>query len=86
MSNPLTIRKLIERILSGDIRIPAFQRDYVWEHDQVAFLIDSIYKGFPIGTIFLWKTENRLSFEKKLGQFTLPEPTRDYPVNYVQRN
>ena len=83
MSNPLTIRKLIERILSGDIRIPAFQRDYVWEHDQVAFLIDSIYKGFPIGTIFLWKTENRLSFEKKLGQFTLPEPTRDYPVNYV---
>lgn len=83
MSNPLTIRKLLERILSGDIRIPAFQRDYVWEHDQVAFLIDSIYKGFPIGTMFLWKTENRLSFEKKLGQFTLPEPTRDYPVNYV---
>jgi hypothetical protein len=83
LSNPLTIRKLIERILSGDIRIPAFQRDYVWSHDQVAFLIDSIYKGFPIGTIFLWKTENRLSFEKKLGQFTLPEPTKDYPVNYV---
>jgi hypothetical protein len=83
LSNPLTIRKLIERVCSGDIRIPAFQRDFVWEHDQVAFLIDSIYKGFPIGTIFLWKTENRLSFEKKLGQFTLPEPTRDYPVNYV---
>lgn len=83
MSNPLTIRKLVERILSGDIRIPAFQRDYVWEHDQVAFLIDSIYKGFPIGTIFLWKTENRLSFEKKLGQFILPEPTKDYPINYV---
>lgn len=83
MSNPLTIRKLIERVCSGDIRIPAFQRDYVWEHDQVAFLIDSIYKGFPIGTIFLWKTENRLKFEKKLGQFELPEPTRDYPVNYV---
>lgn len=83
MSNPLTIRKLIERVCSGDIRIPAFQRDYVWEHDQVAFLIDSIYKGFPIGTIFLWKTENRLSFEKKLGQFDLPEPTKDYPVNYV---
>lgn len=83
MSNPLTIRKLIELICSGDIRIPAFQRDYVWDHDQVAFLIDSIYKGFPIGTIFLWKTDNRLKFEKKLGQFTLPEPRRDYPVNYV---
>ncbi len=83
MSASLTIRKLIERICSGDIRIPAFQRDFVWEQDQIAFLIDSIYKGFPIGTIFLWKTDNRLSFEKKLGQFDLPEPTRDYPVNYV---
>ena len=83
MANPLTIRRLIERVCSGDIRIPAFQRDYVWDYDQVAFLIDSIYKGFPIGTIFLWKTDNRLKFEKNLGQFALPEPRRDYPINYV---
>jgi len=50
MSEPITIKKLIDRISSGDIRIPAFQRDYVWEPDQVSFLLDSIYKEFPIGT------------------------------------
>ncbi|KAB2714349.1 DUF262 domain-containing protein [Brucella intermedia] len=83
MGEPLTIRKLINRISIGDIRIPAFQREYVWEADQVAFLLDSIYKGFPIGTIILWKTDNRLNTEKKLGSFTLPEPQKDYPVNYV---
>ncbi len=83
MGEPLTIRKLINRITSGDIRIPAFQRDYVWEADQVAFLLDSIYKGFPIGTIILWKTDNRLKSEKKLGSFILPDPQKDYPVNYV---
>ncbi|TKJ40362.1 hypothetical protein CEE37_08525 [candidate division LCP-89 bacterium B3_LCP] len=83
MSEPLTIRKLIERITSGDIRIPAFQRDFVWDSDQVAFLLDSIYKGFPIGTIILWKTDNRLSTEKNLDRFKLPEPQKDYPVNYV---
>ena len=83
MANNLTIRKLIERIEAGDIRIPAFQRDYVWESDQVAFLLDSIYKGFPIGTIILWKTDVRLSTEKSLGHYTLPEPQKDYPVNYV---
>ncbi len=83
MSDPITIRKLIDRISSGDIRIPAFQRNYVWEPDQVSFLLDSIYKGFPIGTVILWKTDNRLTSEKKLGYFELPEPQKDYPVNYV---
>ncbi|WP_394180995.1 DUF262 domain-containing protein [Yoonia maritima] len=79
----LTIRNLIDRVTSGDIRIPAFQRDFVWEADQVAFLIDSIYKGFPIGTIVFWQTDERLKTEKHLGAFKLPEPKRDYPVNYV---
>lgn len=77
------IRQIIERISSGDIRIPAFQRDYVWEPDQVAFLLDSIYKSFPIGTVILWQTHERLSVEKRLGSFDLPEPKKDYPVNYV---
>ena len=79
----LTIRNLIDRVSSGDIRIPAFQRNFVWESDQVAFLIDSIYKGFPIGTIIFWQTDERLKTEKHLGSFKLPEPKRDYPVNYV---
>lgn len=83
MAEALTIRKLIDRISSGDIRIPAFQRNYVWEPDQVAFLLDSIYKGFPIGTVIFWKTETRLNSEKRMGHFLLPEPQKDYPVNYV---
>lgn len=83
MSEPITITKLIERISSGDIRIPAFQRDFVWEPEQVAFLLDSIYKGFPIGTMILWKTDKRLDTEKRLGCFELPPPKKDYPVNYV---
>lgn len=83
MSDPITIKKLMERISSGDIRIPAFQRDYVWEPDQVAFLLDSIYKEFPIGTVILWKTDKRLNSEKRLGFFDLPEPQKNYPVNYV---
>lgn len=83
MSEPLTIRKLIDRLSAGDVRIPAFQRDYIWSSDQVAFLLDSIYKNFPIGTIILWKTDERLKTEKNLGRFKLPEPRKEYPVNYV---
>jgi hypothetical protein len=83
MADALTIEKIISRINSGDIRIPAFQRDFVWDADQVAFLLDSIYREFPIGTIILWKTDKRLTTEKNLGYFELPDPRKDYPVNYV---
>jgi len=76
MADPLNIRRLIDRITSGDIRIPAFQRDFVWETEQVAFLLDSIYKDFPIGTVILWKTDTRLPSEKDLGAFKLPEPAK----------
>ncbi|NOX92493.1 MAG: DUF262 domain-containing protein [Gammaproteobacteria bacterium] len=83
MSEPITIKKLIDRISNGDIRIPAFQRNYVWEPDQVSFLLDSIYKEFPIGTVILWKTDNRLNTEKRLGYFELPEPQKSYPVSQL---
>ncbi|WP_312047670.1 GmrSD restriction endonuclease domain-containing protein [Anaerotignum sp.] len=83
MAESLTIRKIIERVISGEIRIPAFQRDWVWTPQQVSFLLDSIYKNFPIGTVFLWKTTTRLESEKDLGNFMIPEPRKEHPVYYV---
>ena len=79
MSNHITIRKLVDRITSGDIRIPAFQRDFVWEPEQVAFLLDSIYKGFPIGTVILWKTDTRLNSEKKTRALRLTRTSKGLP-------
>ena len=44
----LSIRKIIDKISNGEIRIPSFQRGFVWEPDAVAFFMDSLYKGYPI--------------------------------------
>ena len=79
----LTIRKIIDKITSGEIRIPSFQRGFVWEEDDVAFFMDSLFKGYPIGAVLLWRTKERLVNERNLGHFLLPEPTKDYPVDYV---
>ncbi len=54
------IDKLIKRIDSGDIRIPAFQRAYVWKQNQILELLDSIVTNYPIGSILLWYTNDRL--------------------------
>lgn len=79
----LSIRKIIDKISSGEIRIPSFQRGFVWEPDAVAFFMDSLYKGYPIGAILLWRTREKLVNERNLGRFILPDPVKDYPIDYV---
>lgn len=79
----LTIRQIIQKVSEGEIRIPAFQRDFVWDPDRVQFLMDSIYKGYPIGTVLFWRSREKLSFDRDLGPFTLPNPKKEYPIDYV---
>lgn len=81
--NTITIRQLLQRINEGEVRIPAFQRDFVWEPDRVQFLMDSIYKGYPIGTVLFWRTKEQLRHDRDLGPFTLASPKEMYPIDYV---
>lgn len=77
------IRRLIERVLAGEIRIPAFQRGFVWSADQVALLMDSVYRGYPIGALLLWRTREELAKERELGPFELPDVRNEGPIDYV---
>ena len=78
-----SIRKILDSVISGEIRIPAFQRGFVWEMDRVAYLLDSIYKGYPFGSLLFWRTKFMLATERDLGTFALPDPQVDYPIDYV---
>jgi uncharacterized protein with ParB-like and HNH nuclease domain len=46
------ISQIIEKVLSGQIRIPTFQRGFVWDADKVAVLMDSLYKGYLVHYYF----------------------------------
>ncbi|HZN18196.1 MAG TPA: DUF262 domain-containing protein [Micromonosporaceae bacterium] len=59
----------------GSIRVPTFQRSFVWDASDVRKLFDSIYRGFPIGTILLWRNEGPAG-EVALGPVVLPVPRR----------
>lgn len=54
------INTILRRINRGDIRIPAFQRSFVWHEAQIVSLFESIHKGFPIGSILLWAVDEPL--------------------------
>ena len=79
----LSIREILEQVSRGQIRIPAFQRGFVWDAERVAYLMDSIYKSYPFGSLLFWRTKEKLKFDRDLGPFTLPTPKEDYPVDYV---
>ena len=76
-------QSLITEIENGGIKIPQFQRDFVWTIEQAASLLDSIFKGYPIGTFIFWGTREKLRCIRNLGKLDIP-PTKDgYPTKYV---
>ena len=74
---------LISDIEKGVIKIPKFQRDFVWPIEKTAALLDSIVKGYPIGTFILWKTNQRMADVKDVGNISLPATPDDRQIEYV---
>ena len=74
---------LISEIRKGEIKIPKFQRNFVWSIEKTAKLLDSILKGYPIGTFILWETNERLNDIKNIGDLELPPSPEGTKVQYV---
>ena len=55
---PELITSLAGKVVDGEIRLPRFQRDFVWSRQQVLDLLDSIARSYPIGSFLLWKSDD----------------------------
>jgi hypothetical protein len=53
--NDFNIKTLFDFIASGIVKIPGFQRNYVWDIKRASKLIESIIIGIPIPQIFLYE-------------------------------
>ena len=80
---PVKYTDLISDIETGQVKIPQFQRKFVWGIKASAKLLDSVIKGYPIGTFIYWRTDERLRAVRNLGNIELPEPTDGEYVNFV---
>ncbi|MDO9017320.1 MAG: DUF262 domain-containing protein [Deltaproteobacteria bacterium] len=47
------VARLLEAIRKGEVRVPLFQRSFVWTDEDRRLLFDSIHSGYPIGTLLL---------------------------------
>ena len=63
----IPISTLVDMYKRGELQLPEIQRHYVWRATRVRDLLDSLYRGYPSGSILMWETDE-------------PVPTRDGAV------
>lgn len=67
--------KLVERVAAGKIRVPKFQRPFVWKQGDLHQLLESVLHGYPIGAILVWDTEEDIETTRRVGPVEIgPSP------------
>lgn len=63
----IPISTLVDMYKRGELCLPEIQRHYVWQATRVRDLLDSLYRGYPSGSILMWETDD-------------PVPTRNFAI------
>lgn len=63
----IPISTLVDMYERGELRLPEIQRHYVWRAPRVRDLLDSLYRGYPSGSILMWETDEAV-------------PTREFAI------
>jgi hypothetical protein len=78
------LESLVKEIRFGEVRLPKFQRPFVWNKVDMLNLLDSIYNGYPIGSILLWNSSERLKSERTIFDFDVNDVSPEtYPTDYL---
>ena len=65
----MSIYQLVNEISSGEIVLPAIQRDFVWSSDRVELLFDSLLRGYPVGIVLLWETYTPMQYRRFVADY-----------------
>ena len=72
--NNWNLKKVFDELENGNIKIPRFQRGYVWERSKIVKLLNSIYHQYPIGSFFIWVASlDYKNFCRDIAELNLPE-------------
>lgn len=78
------IEEIVTGVKTGDIKLPRFQRPFVWKRKEVINLFDSVYNGYPIGSILLWHSTEKLVSERTIADLQINDNRNSYvPTNYL---
>ncbi|MDZ8256907.1 GmrSD restriction endonuclease domain-containing protein [Nostoc sp. ChiQUE01b] len=78
-----SITTYLDNLLAKRYQIPTFQRDVVWEKENVKKLWDSIYKFYPLGSILIWKTSTKLESHRQIGGIKFADDFHSNEYQYI---
>lgn len=71
----------IENIENNRYLLPAIQREFIWKHDKIEWLFDSIMRAYPISSFLLWCVEDKTKTSYKFYRFL-----RDFREEFKTHN
>ena len=75
----ITVKATLDRIWKHDYVLPAIQREFVWNPEQISKLFDSLMQGFPVGSFLFWKIEPTTAKNFRFFDFSREYHQRDNP-------
>ncbi|MDW5315080.1 DUF262 domain-containing protein [Rhizobium sp. PL01] len=80
----ISLDVMLRDIDEGRIRIPKFQRPYVWTPQMMRELFQSVLSGYPIGSLLLWEPRDAdVPSLGKIGPIQTPEKVGNAGVSFV---
>ena len=82
--NNWNLRDIFNELEKGNIKIPRFQRGYVWERSKIVKLLNSVYAQFPIGSFFIWIASLEYkNFCREISELGLPENPESNKYSFI---
>jgi hypothetical protein len=78
----MLLEQVLGEIADGRLRVPKFQRPFVWRPEQMVNLFDSIERGYPIGSLLVWDTTLPIPSLDRIADVEIPSAV-DRPVAYM---
>ena len=76
---PVPVDEILRGIHHKDYLLPAIQREFVWDADQIRRLVDSLLRGYPIGSFLVWRVEPETAGAYAFYDFLTDYHERDNP-------
>jgi hypothetical protein len=76
---PRSIEEMLMAIHKHEYLMPAIQREFVWGTDQIIRLVDSLMRGYPVGSFLLWQVEPATAQSYTFYEFLTHFHERDNP-------
>jgi Protein of unknown function DUF262 len=79
----MLLEQVLAEMAAGRLRVPRFQRPFVWRPEQMLNLFDSIERGYPIGSLLVWETSLAIPSLNRIADIEVPAAPTNAPASYV---